>query len=106
MTVGNRHDVTHLLPLADGVPRIKGVRGRLRQRPGWIYADRGYDFDTHRRRAADTGHHTRHRLTLSDHSSGLGTRRRVVEQTAQGQGDGGPPARYQRLCCTGAAAPG
>ncbi|RKF23662.1 hypothetical protein D7I43_30225 [Micromonospora globbae] len=49
LTAGNRHDVTQLLPLDDTVPRIKGIRGRPRQRPDRIYAHRGYDFDKYRR---------------------------------------------------------
>lgn len=32
LTGGNRHDVTHLLPLIDKIPPIKGIRGRPRQR--------------------------------------------------------------------------
>ncbi|WP_399171331.1 transposase [Streptomyces sp. TLI_171] len=33
LTGGNRHDVTQLLPLVDAVPRIRGKRGRPRNRP-------------------------------------------------------------------------
>ncbi|WP_409351339.1 IS5 family transposase [Streptomyces decoyicus] len=34
LTGGNRHDVTQLMPLLDAIPRIRGLRGRPRHRPG------------------------------------------------------------------------
>ncbi|MFE5142413.1 transposase [Streptomyces fagopyri] len=40
-TSGNRHAVTQLTPLLDETPRIRGVRGRPRHRPGRLLADRG-----------------------------------------------------------------
>lgn len=46
LTSGNRHGVTQLVPLLNAMPRIRGVRGRPRHRPGQLFADRGYDFDT------------------------------------------------------------
>jgi hypothetical protein len=46
---GNRHDVTQLIPLLDAIPRIGGLRGRPRNRPKRMFADRGYDFDKYRR---------------------------------------------------------
>ncbi|MFD5520849.1 transposase [Streptomyces sp. NPDC127066] len=49
LTGGNRHDVTQLMPLLDAIPRIRGVRGRPRHRPGRLFADRGYDYDKYRR---------------------------------------------------------
>src|SRR5512133_2081474 len=38
LTGGNRHDVTHLVPLIEAVPPIRGKRGR----PQHLYTDRGY----------------------------------------------------------------
>ncbi len=49
LTEGNRHDVTPLLPLLDAVPPIRGLRGRPRRKPRYLYANRGYDFDKYRR---------------------------------------------------------
>ncbi len=49
LTGGNRHDVTQLTPLLDLIPRIRGLRGRPRHRPGRLFADRGYDYDKYRR---------------------------------------------------------
>ena len=49
LTGGNRNDVTQLIPLIDAVPPIRGGRGRPRRRPRELFADRGYDHDSHRR---------------------------------------------------------
>ncbi|GAB3979426.1 hypothetical protein GCM10027615_55810 [Plantactinospora veratri] len=81
LTGGNRHDVTQLMPLVDKVPRIKGIRGRPRQRPDRIYADRGYDFDKYRRELRTRGITPVIARRGVPHGSGLGTRRWVVEQT-------------------------
>ncbi|CCH17818.1 transposase IS4 [Micromonospora lupini str. Lupac 08] len=81
LTGGNRHDVTQLLPLVDKIPPIKGIRGRPRQRPERIYADRGYDFDTYRRELRAKGITPVIARRGTDHGTGLGTRRWVVEQT-------------------------
>ena len=48
LTGGNRHDITQLIPLLDAIPRIRGVRGRPRNRPKRLFADRGYDYDKYR----------------------------------------------------------
>ncbi|GAA0663996.1 hypothetical protein GCM10010193_14170 [Kitasatospora atroaurantiaca] len=56
LTGGNRHDVTQLIPLLNAIPRIRGLRGRPRNRPQ--IARRG-----------------------TAHGSGLGKTRWVVERT-------------------------
>lgn len=81
LTGGNRHDVTQLLPLVDKIPPIKGIRGRPRQRPERIYADRGYDYDCYRRDLRVKGITPVFARRGTAHGSGLGTRRWVVEQT-------------------------
>ncbi|WP_328414457.1 IS5 family transposase [Micromonospora sp. NBC_00389] len=81
LTGGNRHDVTQLMPLIDKVPPIKGIRGRPRQRPDRIYADRGYDYDIYRRQLRTRGITPVIARRGVDHGSGLGARRWVVEQT-------------------------
>ena len=48
LTRGNRHDVTQLMPLVDAIPSIRGRRGRPRNRPRRLFADRGYDYDKYR----------------------------------------------------------
>jgi hypothetical protein len=45
LTGGRRHDVTQLMPLIAAIPPVRGRRGRPRQRPDRVYADRGYDHD-------------------------------------------------------------
>lgn len=97
LTGGNRNDVTQLLPLVDKIPKVKPHpprRGRPRQRPVRLYADRGYDHDRYRRAVRD-----RHITPVfarrannggTGHGSGLGIHRYVVEQTSR--------------CCTGSAA--
>ncbi|WP_370040787.1 transposase [Micromonospora sp. M71_S20] len=80
LTDGNRYDVTQLLHLVDRVPRIEGIRGRPRQRPDRIYADRGYDFDKYRRELRTRGITPVIARRGVPHGSGLGTRRWVVEQ--------------------------
>jgi hypothetical protein len=37
------------MPLLDSVPPIRCLRGRPRRKPRRLYADRGHDFDKHRR---------------------------------------------------------
>lgn len=45
LTGGNRNDVTQLLPLIDGLRPVGGRKGRPRQRPDRLLADRGYDLE-------------------------------------------------------------
>ncbi len=55
LTGGNRHDSTQLIPLVDALPMIRGKRGRPWQRPRWLYGDRGYDYEHHRKSLRDSG---------------------------------------------------
>jgi hypothetical protein len=43
-----RKPMRRRLPLVDGIGRIAGRRGRPRQRPNQVIADRGYDHDKYR----------------------------------------------------------
>jgi transposase len=81
LTGGNRNDVTQLLPLLAAIPPIRGKRGRPRQRPREIYADRGYDHDCYRRQVWARGIKPVIASRGTEHGSGLGTKRWVVEQT-------------------------
>ena len=49
LTGANRHDVTQLLPLLDGIPHVKGKRGAPRFRPKHVQGDRAYDSQPHRK---------------------------------------------------------
>ena len=55
LTGGNRNDVTQLMPLVQAIPPVRGRRGRPRQRPDAVYADRGYDHDKYRRQVRAAG---------------------------------------------------
>ena len=81
LTGGNRNDVTQLLPLIDRVGPVRGRVGRPRQRADELVADRAYDHDTYRRAlwARDVKPVIARRQT--DHGSGLGRLRWVVERT-------------------------
>ena len=81
LTGGNRHDVTQLLPLLERVPAVGGLRGRPRRRPDRLIADRGYDSNPHRHQLSRLGITPviAHRKT--EHGSGLGRCRWVVERT-------------------------
>ena len=48
LTGANRHDVTQLLPLVDGIPHVKGQVGAPRFRPKLLQGDRAYDSQPHR----------------------------------------------------------
>jgi len=81
LTGGNRHDVTQLIPLLDRIPPVAGVVGRPRRRPDQLVADRGYDFDKHRRLVRARGIRPVIARRSTEHGSGLGSVRWVVERT-------------------------
>lgn len=70
-----------MLPLLDAIPHVKGATGRPRHRPDRLIADRGYDHDKYRRLLRTRG--IRHSIARrqTDHGSGLGRDRWVVERT-------------------------
>jgi hypothetical protein len=55
LTGGQRNDVTQLMPLIAAIPPVRGRRGRPRQRPDRVYADRGYDHDKYGRQVRQKG---------------------------------------------------
>jgi transposase len=81
LTGGNRHDVTQLLALLDGVAPIAGKVGRPRKRPDTLFADRGYDYDSYRREVRARGIKPVIARRNTTHGSGLGRHRWVVERT-------------------------
>ena len=78
-TGGNRNDVTQLMPLIQAVPPVRGERGRPRQRPEHLYADRGYDHEIYRDQVRGFEITPAHRPARHRHGSGLGVYRWVVE---------------------------
>jgi transposase len=81
LTGGNRNDITQLLPLVDGIMPVAGKVGRPRQRPDQIVADRGYDHDSYRRELWRRGVKPVIAPRGTEHGSGLGRWRWVVERT-------------------------
>lgn len=80
-TAANRHDVTQLLELVNDVPAIKGRPGAPRYRFDELYADRAYDSDPHREGLKEVGIDPKIARRNTDHGSGLGVYRWVVERT-------------------------
>ncbi|MFF4083531.1 IS5 family transposase [Streptomyces sp. NPDC001777] len=81
LTGGNRNDVTQLIPLLQAAPPVRGKRGRPRRRPDVVLGDRGYDHDKYRRLARDPGVKPLIARRGTEHGSGLGAQRWVVERT-------------------------
>lgn len=81
LTGGNRNDVTQLIPLLERVPAVAGLVGRPRHRPDVVIGDRGYDHDKHRRLVRKLGITPVIARRQTEHGSGLGTVRWVVERT-------------------------
>lgn len=61
------------------VPPVRGKRGRPRCRPDVVLGDRGYDHDRYRRLVWDLGVKPLIARRGTEHASGLGAQRRVVE---------------------------
>ena len=80
LTGGNRHDVTPFLALVDALPVVRGVRGRPRLRPRYLFADRGYDY-VYRRAFCGRGIVPRIARRGVAHGSGPGRTRCVVERS-------------------------
>lgn len=73
--------MTQLLPLVDAIPPIAGKRGRPRRKPVLVQADRGYDSQPHRDTLAARGIGTQIARRHTEHGSGLGVTRWVIERT-------------------------
>jgi transposase len=81
LTGGNRNDVTQLMPVIQDIPPVRGRRGRPRRRPDTVYADRAYDHDKYRKQVRAVGVTPVIARHGTEHGSGLGQYRWVVEQT-------------------------
>lgn len=81
LTAANRHDVTQLLPLVDAIPAIAGQPGHPRYRPDSVQGDRGYDSAPHRQALREVGIQPILAKRQTEHGSGLGIFRWVVERT-------------------------
>jgi transposase len=68
-------------PAIEAVPAVAGLPGRPRRRPASVVADRGYDHDKYRRLLRERGITPVIARRQTEHGSGLGRVRWVVEQT-------------------------
>jgi transposase len=73
--------VTQLLPLVDAIPPIGGKVGHPRCKPDCLYADRAYDSHLHRMLLWVRGIEPVIAKRNTEHGSGLGHVRWVVERT-------------------------
>ena len=73
--------MTQLLPLIDAVGPVAGKPGRPRRRAERLLADRGYDHEKYRRELRKRGVKPLIARRGSEHGSGLGKERWVVERT-------------------------
>jgi len=89
LTGANRHDVIQLLPLVAAIPPVRGKRGKPRRRPDRVQGDRAYGSEPHREvlrcwgieAVLAQGLTARLSSPKTEHGSGLGVHRWVVEQT-------------------------
>jgi transposase len=81
VTGANAHDVTQLLPLVEAIPPVRGQRGRPRRRPRRLQGDRAYDSKRHREALRKRGIQPVLARRNTEHGSGLGVYRWVVERT-------------------------
>jgi transposase len=81
ITGANVPDVMQLLPLVVAVPPVKGKAGRPRSRPEQLYADRAYDSEPARYILRWLGIEPHLAKRNTEHGSGLGKVRWVVERT-------------------------
>jgi len=63
------------------VPPVRGSVGRPRRRPARLTADRGYDYPAYRRQLRERGITPEIARRKTEHGSGLGRARWVVERT-------------------------
>jgi transposase len=81
ITGSNVHDVKELLHVVDSVPDVRGKVGHPQKRPDVLYGDRAYDSEPHREKLKRRGICPRFGRRGTEHGSGLGIYRWVVERT-------------------------
>lgn len=77
----NASDQTQIIPIVLDFPQVGGKPGRPKQLPDALYADRGYDSDATRALLLWLGIEPHIGKRLTEHGSGLGKVRWVVERT-------------------------
>lgn len=81
VTGANAADVTQLLPLVDGIPDLPGEEKDKPNKPEQLYADRAYDSEPHREELRERDIEPVIPKRRTEHGSGLGIYRWVVERT-------------------------
>jgi len=81
LTGANRNDSQQALALVDAIPLLQGRRGRPRLRPDSVLGDRGYDAEAIRQGLRDRRIIPFLAKRNTEHGSGLGRWRWVVERT-------------------------
>jgi transposase len=81
LTGANRNDSQQALALVDAIPPLQGVLGRPRHRPDSVLGDRGYDAAAIRQGLRERGIVPLLAMRNSEHGSGLGRWRWVVERS-------------------------
>ena len=81
LTGANRNDLLEALTLVDDIPPLQGERGRPRRRPDCVLGDRGYDAESIREGLRRRGILPLLAMRNTEHGSGLGRCRWVVERT-------------------------
>jgi transposase len=77
----NTSDQKEILPIITEFPKVKGKQGRPKEHPDEAYADRGYDSEATRLLLQWLGIEPKIAKRRTEHGSGLGTVRWVVERT-------------------------
>src|SRR5262249_55306782 len=78
---GNRNDISELIPLLDAIPPVRGHRGRPKRRPRKLLGDRAYHSRRARRQLREGRIQAKIAWPKSEHGSGLGRERWVVERS-------------------------
>jgi transposase len=81
LTGANTNDITQLLPLVAAIPAIAGKPGRPLRKPRIVQGDRGYDSEPARRILRQNKIVPELARRRTEHGSGLGKTRWVVERT-------------------------
>ena len=81
VTGSNVPDINELVPVVDAIPNVSGKVGHPRKRPEVLYGDRAYDSEPHREQMKRRGILPRFARRNTEHGSGLGVYRWVVERT-------------------------
>ena len=81
VTASNVNDVKEVLNVVDAIPDVRGKVGHPRKRPDELYGDRAYDSDPVERELRRRGIRPRIAQQRTEHGSGLGIYRWVVERT-------------------------